>query len=103
MITPARNGLVHLIAGFLVWSLAFVALYALQALGCAYDWGAWHRPLLIAAYLAFLVPMFWLAARQPSVDEPAPILSVAALWANRAALLAGVLVFMPVTFASLCT
>ncbi|MHA6297173.1 hypothetical protein [Devosia sp. CAU 1758] len=103
MTSTARTGLVQLIAGFLVWSLAFVVLYALQALGCALGWGMWHRPLLIAAYLTFLVPMLWLATRPRSPHEPADMLSVTALWANRAALLAGVLVFMPVTFASLCT
>lgn len=97
-----RNALVLLLAGFVIWSAAFVGLYALQALGCAYDWPH-HRLILIVAYVVSLLPMTWLALIAPTRDgEPAGSLSVAALWANRAALGAGVLVFLPVTFASVC-
>jgi hypothetical protein len=98
----ARNGLAQLIAGFVIWSLAFIVLYALQALGCAYGWGAWHRPLLIFVYVLSLLPLAWLATRPLPTGEPAAFMSVTALWANRAALIAGMLVFMPVAFASLC-
>ncbi len=97
------RALVLLIAGFTLWSLAFVLLYALQALGCAYGWGDVHRPVLIAAYLASLAPLVWLALKRPyETGEPQTSLSVAALWANRAALAAGVLVYLPVTFATAC-
>lgn len=99
-----RRALILLIAGFTLWSVAFVVLYALQALGCHFQWGAWHRPLLIIVYLVFLIPLAWLAWRKPyeMAGEPASSLSQAALWANRAALGAGVLIFLPVTFASPC-
>lgn len=91
-----------LVAGFTLWSVAFVLLYALQALGCAYNWPH-HRLILIVAYALSLVPLAWLALRQPSRSaEPASSLSVSALWANRAAFVAGVLVYLPVTFASAC-
>ncbi|GEM_PF-821497 len=97
------RALVLLIAGFTLWSLAFVLLYALQALGCAYDWSDIHRPVLIAAYLVSLAPLVWLSLkRQYETGEPQTSLSVAALWANRAALAAGVLVYLPVTFATAC-
>ncbi|SMQ85371.1 hypothetical protein SAMN06295905_2648 [Devosia lucknowensis] len=97
------KALVWLAAGFTVWSVAFVLLYALQALGCAYGWPQ-HRLILIAAGMASLVPMAWLAWRRPAADgEPATTLAVAALWANRAALAAGVLALvLPLTFVSLC-
>ena len=97
-----KIALISLVAGFTVWSVGFVALYGLQALGCAYGWPT-HRAVLILAYgilLAVLaVPAFWPLR---SDGEASATLSVAALWANRAALGAGVLVFLPVTFTSTC-
>ena len=102
MTSAGRSALLLLVAGFTAWSIAFVLLYGLQALGCAYGW-PYHRAILIGAYAACLVPLAWLAL-MPTVrtGEAAHALSVAALWANRAALAAGVLVFLPVTFASTC-
>jgi len=94
--------LVRLVAGFVVWSVAFVVLYAAQALGCAYGWGDWHRPILWLLFLLALVPMAWLALPGPRHDHQ-HALHTAAVWTNRAALLAAVLIFLPVTFASLCT
>lgn len=98
-----QRALVLLIAGFTLWSGAFVLLYALQALGCAYGWGDLHRPILIGAYLVSLLPLVWLSAQKPyDTGEPQTSLSLAALWANRAALAAGILVYLPVTFATAC-
>ena len=106
--SPAdRSALLLLIAGFSVWSLAFVLLYALQALGCAYGW-PYHRAILVAVYGFTLLPLAWLALPSPhktasrAAGGPVGALSVAALWANRAALASGVIVFLPVTFASVC-
>lgn len=97
-----KRALLLLLAGFTVWSGAFVLLYALQALGCAYGWSQ-HRLVLIAAFVLSLLPLGWLAVQKPYAEgEPATSLSVAALWANRAALGAGILAFLPVTFVSAC-
>src|SRR5690606_26328188 len=52
-----RRALLLLVAGFTVWSVAFVVLYGLQAIGCAFGWGDWHRPILIGAYLLSLLPL----------------------------------------------
>jgi alkylhydroperoxidase family enzyme len=93
-----RQALVHLVAGFTAWAIGFVLLYALQALGCAYGWSQ-HRLILLLAYGVTLLPLAWFAWRRTA---PATTLSTSALWANRAALAAGVLVFLPVTFATLC-
>lgn len=96
------NPLVLLVAGFTVWSLAFVLLYALQALGCAYGWSA-HRAILVAAFILSNLPLAWLAFRPPQPrTNTDPSLQRAALWANRAALASGILVFLPVTFVSAC-
>lgn len=97
-----HRAVLHLIAGFTVWSLGFVMLYSLQALGCAFGWPI-HRAVLLAAYAATVLALAILALKPVRAgDEPATSLSRAALWANRAALAAGVLVFLPTTFASTC-
>jgi len=102
MVRQDLRALLMLVCGFTVWSLAFVLLYALQALGCAYGWPH-HRLILIAAYIASLIPLIWLARFRPfGAGEPTTTLSIAATWANRAALAAGVLVFLPVTFVNAC-
>jgi hypothetical protein len=94
--------MVRLVAGFAVWSVAFVVLYSAQALGCVYGWGAWHRPILLLLYLCTLAPLTWLALSAPRHDQRTTLYT-AALWANRSALLAATLTFSPVIFASLCT
>ena len=94
-----QKALVLLVSGFVVWSVAFVALYGLQALGCAYGWGNWHRPILIGAYILWLLPLAWLSVVRLPTKTP---LATSALWANRAALASGILVLFPVTFASIC-
>jgi hypothetical protein len=97
------RALILLVAGFTIWSAAFVLLYALQALGCAYGWGDLHRPILVVAYLASLLPLVWLSLQRPyDTGEPQTSLSVAARWANRAALAAAILVYLPVTFVTAC-
>jgi hypothetical protein len=102
MIGQQQRALILLIAGFTAWSVAFVVLYGLQALGCAYGW-PYHRAVLIGAYGISLVPLLWLAMQRVTAeDEAASALGIAAVWANRAALAASVLVFLPVTFASAC-
>ena len=92
--------LVNLVAGYTVWSSGCVVLYGLQALGCAYGWSN-HRLWLILAYLITLVPLAYLALR-PLDSDRGNTLSVAALWANRAALGAGILTFLPVIFVTIC-
>lgn len=98
-----QKPLLLLIAGFVVWSIAFVALYAIQALGCAYHWGTAHRAALIAAYVLSILALAAIALRTPKHADPStPMLSQSAIWANWAALFSGVFVFLPVTFASTC-
>lgn len=96
-----RTALWALIAGFTLWSFVFVALYALQALGCAYDLPH-HRLILIAAYVGSLVAVglvtLWTERR-----ERVGTLMHAAVWGNRAALASTALVFLPVLFVSACT
>ena len=52
-------GLLLAIAGLVVWSSAFVALYAIVSLGCVYGW---HRPELAGVrLLTALLALVWLA------------------------------------------
>lgn len=57
---PAR--VLWLVAGFVAWSSAFVVLYSLQALGCAYGWpDVAHRIVLFAVlgiHLAAIALLF---------------------------------------------
>lgn len=98
-----KNPLLMLVAGFTIWATAFILLYALQALGCAYGWGSAHRPVLIGAFVMCLAPLaalaFWPA---PTTTASSPGLFRASRWANRAALGAGVLTYAPVLFATAC-
>lgn len=62
------------IAGFIVWSSAFVALYALQGLGCALRWDALQTlgtnrlTLMLGAlwllHLALLAALGWFSLRR---------------------------------------
>ncbi len=97
-----RLSLILLATGFVIWSIGFVLLYALQALGCAFGWEQ-HRLILIVAYALVLAALLPFALRLPAAarDEGGNV-AVAALWANRAAFVSGVLVYLPVLFATPC-
>src|SRR5690606_26201296 len=68
-VLKVRSELIELVAGFAIWAVGFVVLYALQALGCVYGW-PWHRVLLVFAYAVCLVPLAMLALRQRNVSTP---------------------------------
>lgn len=110
---PARNVWLILI-GYVAWSLLFVGLYALQALGCVAGWHLvavgptdLHRILLIATYLGgllALVGVLWLQAKLPTAGRPAPapFLRRAGVIATLAALVSSALIFAPVLAVSAC-
>lgn len=57
-------------AGFVIWSAAFVIIYGLHGIGCAYGWDAvavgatsLHRVVQVAVWLLFLPPLLILALR----------------------------------------
>lgn len=110
---PARHIWLILI-GYIVWSLLFVGLYALQAIGCAAGWHEvaigptdLHRILLVAVYLGGLLALggvLLVQARMPAAGrpEPAPFLRRAGVWATLAALVSSALAFAPVLALSTC-
>lgn len=90
--TVQGRSLVLLAAGFIVWSVAFVALYAMLSVGCAYGWDridlaaglTLQRVQLIVIFLVHLGAGLWLAlALRPAStsgddDHPAHFLRHAA-------------------------
>ena len=91
-----------LLAGFTLWSVAFVALYALQALGCLGHWDkAIHRLVLVGCYAAFLLglaaTLIW--QRRTAGDD---IIARIGIWATIAALAATAVIFAPTLFVTLC-
>jgi len=93
-----------LLLGFLIWCLAFVALYAVQALGCTWAWPeATHRLILVAIWLAAVagVALILVAQwRRPFSTEG--LIRQVQLWGPMVPLAALLATYFPVTFASLC-
>lgn len=94
------RALVPLLAGFVVWSAAFVGIYALQAIGCAMGWpsGLLRGLLATGAAVAALAcaGIVVLAFRQRG------ILRLSAVCAAVAALVATVLTFSGVFWMQVC-
>ncbi|HEV7278443.1 MAG TPA: hypothetical protein VGN80_19360 [Devosiaceae bacterium] len=103
-----------ILVGYIAWSVLFVGLYALQALGCAAGWHQvtvgptdLHRILLVAAYfggLLALAGVLLVQARMPTegYPAPAPFLRRAGVLATLAALVSSALIFAPVLAVSAC-
>ncbi|MCW5721064.1 MAG: hypothetical protein KIS86_07975 [Devosia sp.] len=93
-----------LLAGFSLWALAFIGLYAVQALGCVWSWPEGpHRGALVTIWLATLVVLgallvFQARKRGPG-KTPASMMGIAA---TIAAIAATIVTFFPVLFSSLC-
>lgn len=93
--------------GFVLWGVAFNALYALQFLGCHFDWApAAHRVALIAAYAAFVAMLAGILAFQFALvrrrAEAATLVDQIGLGATTAALAATTFNFAPALLASAC-
>jgi hypothetical protein len=80
-----------LLAGFTLWALAFILLYALQYLGCYFGWApAAHRTALVVGYVmsiaalagALLVQLALLRRRGPPPRPwpPPPLPSARPSW-----------------------
>lgn len=106
---PPRAMLV-IAMGFAAWSAAFVALYAINAVGCAFSWpAAVQRGVMIVLTLAACAAMAGLAAwsvrhwrRAIAKSRPAPSLSRIGAFTSIAAFAATLFVFAPSFFASTC-
>ena len=93
---------VSLLIGFVIWSVAFVAIYGLQALGCYWSWDpALHRLVLVGAWLAFTAALSVVLLMQLRQTNRTA-LQHAGLWATLASLGATIVVFAPALFVSAC-
>lgn len=96
-------------AGFVVWLIALVTLYAGHAIGCAFAWPAF--PLRVGLAIVILVnlvalALMWrrLAVRRAGVvdDDTLGSLVAISLWATIAATAATVLIFGPALLLTTC-
>ena len=102
MTEPAPPRLLWLVAGFAVWSSAFLALYGLQGLGCAYEWpDLVHRGALLAVFAAHLLAIA-LLLRRAWLRPRAQFLDTVVLWSLWAALISTVLTYGPALALTAC-
>ncbi|SFN46556.1 hypothetical protein [Variovorax sp. OV329] len=106
-VPPRRAG--WLAAGFVVWCIALVALYALHAIGCGFGWSAgtlrWSLILVFAAHLAVIGWMwgnFARAAPGPEAGATGLFLHMAIVWATIAAFASTVLALGPPLLLTTC-
>jgi hypothetical protein len=105
---PPRH-LWWLAAGFGVWCSALVALYALQAIGCAFAWSAGSLRLgLVVVLLAHLIVIGWMwrdiarAGPDPVFGPTGTFLHWAVTWTLIAALIATALTLSPSLLLTIC-
>ncbi|MEH3146847.1 MAG: hypothetical protein PGN34_16205 [Methylobacterium frigidaeris] len=105
--------LLLLCAGLVVWSSAFVALYAALSLGCAFGWDAvalgpvsLQRGILVGLWLAHLALiaalLVWLRRRAAPTEDPGRFLARATLWASVVALAVTAANYAPILGLSAC-
>ena len=98
-----------LAAGFTVWCLALVILYALHAIGCAFGWAAGPlRVTLAIVLLLHLIAIGWLwryraaARRDPGPERISSFMHTVVIWTLIAALAATVITFGPALLLTTC-
>ena len=113
---PPTVDLALLFAGFTLWAAAFVTLYALLSLGCAWRWEtvalgpvSQQRAALVGVWLAYAGAAAALAVwtrsrarRLADAGDPSTFLARASFWTNGVAFGATVLNFLPVLTLSTC-
>jgi hypothetical protein len=110
-------GLMLLIAGFVIWSSAFVILYAVNAIGCSLGWDSvvvgpmgLQRLVLVLVWIGHLAALalllsYCLKARRnlEAQGQPARFMAASALASTGCALFATLWTGLPVISASTCT
>lgn len=102
MVEPVPVRVLWIGAGFMLWSTTLTSLYAIQAIGCAYDWSPiFLRVVLGIVFVAHLVAIGLLIANAPRKPDRSFLVSVTifTLWA---ALISTVLTFGPALVLSTC-
>jgi len=98
-----------LAAGFIVWCVALVVLYALHAIGCSFAWAAGTlRWSLVIVFIAHLLVIGWMwrnfarAAPDPEFGQAGSFMHEAIVWTIIAAFASTVLVLGPPLLLSTC-
>ena len=105
------RALFMLAAGFVIWSSAFVALYAMLSVGCRFGWHdielaagiSVQRAQLVAIFLLHLAAVTALVLALRGHGPAAPFLPRASFLAALAALGSTLFSFAPVFVLSTCT
>jgi hypothetical protein len=110
-----------LLVGFVWWSVAFVALYSVQSVGCGWGWHletslgglSFLRVVLIGLFVFFcalglLIALLFLwrsksCSEDPETGSPTLFLEKSGALAAYAAAVATLLTFAPILYASPCT
>jgi hypothetical protein len=120
MVSTTGLKILLLLVGFVWWSIAFVALYSTQSIGCGLQWHldpslgglSFLRVLLIGLFAMFCVVgvaiclgFVWLLRRRRGEGEDAPsrFLETSGALAAYAAAVATLMTFAPILYASPCT
>jgi uncharacterized membrane protein YeiB len=112
-----RHPLLLAISAFVVWSGAFLTIYAVQATGCSLDWqsgnlGAWTSPLrllLITMMVASVAAVVVILLRQlrsrlkAPVSETSSFIDGVAIYVSIAALFSTAFCFTGVVWLTLCS
>lgn len=102
MTEPVPARMLWLVAGFTLWATAFIALYTIQAVGCAFAWpDLLHRGALGVALAVHLLAIGGLIVKAPRGPERRFLASVTlfTLWA---ALVATVVTYGPALVLTIC-
>lgn len=110
---PARHTL-WLVAGFVAWSAAFVGLYTLLSIGCAYGLHEAEfvgglsvlRAVLLAGFLASLLPVAgiaWLTKIWQEAGRIGRFVASTSYFLSLAALGSTFVTYLPVAFLTQCT
>jgi len=102
--------LLLLVAGFVIWSIAFVVLYGLNAIGCAFGWPELlQRGILLFLFAMHSAALIWLTfwcrkrwKRMAAANEPAPMIEYVGYGLTVAALASTLFVLAPTFFITMC-
>lgn len=103
---PSNREAAGLVAGFALWSLAFVLLYGAHGTICAYAEGAGFRAVLVAIWIALIVAhaglIAWFVRRLNSAPTELRFIQLVSLILAIAALGATVWTGLPVISLKMC-
>ncbi|WP_196258494.1 hypothetical protein [Pelagibacterium limicola] len=105
--TPSAD-LLLLVIGFIVWSIAFIALYAVNAIGCEFGWNQrFQRTVLVGLFVVHALFLAWFARQNyryllAADAEPRKMIAYTGFGLTVAALGSMIFVLAPSLFITMC-